>query len=63
MFLDTAHELNNENASHKSLTKKQTATLEEQLSAERNAMAHALGGAEGAEGIRAFLGKRKPVFR
>ena len=41
----------------------ETATLEEQLSAERNAMAHALGGAEGAEGIRAFLGKRKPVFR
>lgn len=41
----------------------ETATLNEQLTAERDAMARALGGPEGAEGISAFLGKRKPVFR
>ena len=41
----------------------ETATLNEQLTAERDAMARVLGGAEGAEGISAFLGKRKPVFR
>lgn len=41
----------------------ETATLEEQLTAERDAMAHALGTTEGAEGISAFLNKRKPVFR
>lgn len=34
-----------------------------QLDAERNAMAHAAGGPEAAEGISAFLEKRKPEFR
>lgn len=41
----------------------ETATLEDQLKAERNAMAHALGGDEAAEGISAFLNKRTPRFR
>lgn len=35
---------------------------EDQLIAERNAMAAAQGGAEAAEGIAAFLAKRKAVF-
>lgn len=34
----------------------------QQLEAERRAMAHAQGGAEAAEGIAAFLEKRKPEF-
>lgn len=34
----------------------------EQLDLERNAMAHAAGGSEAAEGIAAFLEKRKPDF-
>lgn len=34
----------------------------EQLNAERDAMAHASGGDEAAEGIAAFLEKRSPVF-
>ncbi|NUH66477.1 enoyl-CoA hydratase/isomerase family protein [Sulfitobacter sp. S0837] len=34
----------------------------DQLNAERNAMAHAAGGDEAAEGIAAFLEKRKPRF-
>ena len=33
-----------------------------QLDAERDAMAHAAGGEEAAEGIAAFLEKRKPEF-
>lgn len=36
--------------------------VEGRLQAEAEAMAHALGGAEGAEGIRAFLEKRSPDF-
>ncbi len=39
------------------------ATLEQHLATERDAMAHALGSDEAAEGIAAFLGKRKPEFR
>lgn len=38
------------------------ATEAEQLDAERNAMARAAGGDEAAEGIAAFLDKRKPRF-
>ena len=34
-----------------------------QLDAERDAMAHAAGGVEAAEGISAFLDKRKPNYR
>lgn len=45
------------------LNRAETATLQEQLDAERNALAQAFGGAEAAEGISAFLEKRKPVFR
>lgn len=45
------------------LNSAETATLDAQLTAERDAMARALGGTEAAEGISAFLGKRKPVFR
>ncbi|MEM7423970.1 MAG: enoyl-CoA hydratase-related protein, partial [Pseudomonadota bacterium] len=36
------------------------ATLKEQLDAEADGIAEALGGIEGAEGISAFLEKRKP---
>lgn len=39
------------------------AGLERQLDAERDAMARAQGGPEAAEGIAAFLGKRRPDFR
>ncbi|SHJ30638.1 Enoyl-CoA hydratase [Shimia gijangensis] len=45
------------------LNSAETATLEQQLQAERNAMARALGGDEAAEGISAFLNKRSPRFR
>ncbi|QBF30644.1 oxepin-CoA hydrolase, alternative type [Thalassococcus sp. S3] len=38
------------------------ATQAAQLDAERDGMAHAAGGAEAAEGIAAFLEKRKPAF-
>ncbi len=38
-------------------------TLEDQLEAEAEAIAAALGGPEGQEGIDAFLAKRKPDFR
>ncbi len=38
------------------------ATEADQLNAERNAMAHAAGGDEAAEGIAAFLEKRKPEY-
>ncbi len=38
-------------------------TLEDQLEAEGEGIAGALGGAEGQEGIAAFLEKRKPDFR
>lgn len=38
------------------------AAFEDQLTAERRAMARALGGAEAAEGIAAFRGRRKPAF-
>ena len=37
-------------------------SLAAQLDAERNAMAHAAGGDEAAEGIAAFLEKRKPEY-
>lgn len=37
-------------------------TEADQLDAERNAMAHAAGGEEAAEGIAAFLEKRKPEY-
>ncbi|MDP2520306.1 oxepin-CoA hydrolase, alternative type [Shimia thalassica] len=45
------------------LNSAETATLSEQLDAERDAMAHALGGDEAQTGIKAFLNKEKPVFR
>lgn len=45
------------------LNSAETALLESQLDAERNAMARALGGDEAAEGISAFLNKRTPRFR
>ena len=38
-------------------------TLKQQLDAEADGIAEALGGPEGQEGIDAFLGKRKPDFR
>lgn len=38
-------------------------TLEDQLEAEAEAIAAAIGGPEGQEGISAFLAKRKPDFR
>ncbi|WP_299351005.1 oxepin-CoA hydrolase, alternative type [uncultured Shimia sp.] len=41
----------------------ETSDLESHLIAERDAVCDALGGDEGAEGIAAFLDKRKPVFR
>lgn len=41
----------------------ETATFEEQLVAERDAMARALGGAEAQIGMAAFLNKTRPVFR
>jgi enoyl-CoA hydratase/carnithine racemase len=40
-----------------------TASLEDQLEAEAEAIAAAIGGPEGREGIGAFLAKRKPDFR
>lgn len=40
-----------------------TASLEDQLEAEAEAIAAAIGGPEGREGISAFLAKRKPEFR
>lgn len=40
-----------------------TASLEDQLEAEAEAVAAAIGGPEGREGIAAFLAKRKPDFR
>ncbi|WP_420411163.1 oxepin-CoA hydrolase, alternative type [Roseibium sp.] len=45
------------------LTSAETATLEEQLDAERDAMAEALGGEEARRGIAAVLSKSRPVFR
>ena len=41
----------------------ETATFEEQLAAERDAMARALGGEEAQIGMTAFLNKKRPVFR
>lgn len=41
----------------------QHASLDTQLDAEAEFMTRALGGAEGREGITAFLAKRKPRFR
>ena len=38
-------------------------TLEAQLELEADSIARAIGGAEGREGIAAFLEKRRPVFR
>lgn len=47
----------------KLLNDAETAEFETHLIAERDAVCDALGGDEAAEGIRAFLEKRKPVFR
>lgn len=44
------------------LTDARAEMVEGRLEAEAEAMAHALGGPEGAEGIRAFLEKRAPDF-
>ncbi len=41
----------------------ETAEFEDHLMAERDTMSEVVGGDEAAEGIRAFLEKRKPVFR
>lgn len=41
----------------------ETGSLDEQLNAERDAMAAALGGDEALAGISAFLAKQRPVFR
>lgn len=41
----------------------QSASLEDQLTRERDAMAQALGGEEARTGISAFLNKEQPVFR
>lgn len=41
----------------------ETSDLERHLDAERDAICEALGGDEAAEGMRAFLEKRKPQFR
>jgi enoyl-CoA hydratase/carnithine racemase len=38
-------------------------TMEAQLALEADSIARAIGGAEGREGLAAFLEKRKPVFR
>jgi 2-(1,2-epoxy-1,2-dihydrophenyl)acetyl-CoA isomerase len=38
-------------------------TMEAQLTLEADSIARAIGGAEGREGLAAFLEKRKPVFR
>ncbi|MBR9842530.1 MAG: enoyl-CoA hydratase, partial [Rhodobacteraceae bacterium] len=45
------------------LNSAETATFEEQLVAERDAMARALGGEEAQIGMAAFLNKTRPVFR
>lgn len=45
------------------LNSAETARFEEQLAAERDAMARALGGEEAQIGMTAFLGKTRPVFR
>jgi len=45
------------------LNEARSATLHEQLEAERKAIGAALGGEEAAIGIAAFLDKKKPVFR
>lgn len=45
------------------LARSLTTGLEEQLELEARSIATALRGAEGQEGIAAFLGKRKPDFR
>lgn len=45
------------------LTRSQTTGLEEQLEWEARSIAVALRGAEGREGVVAFLSKRKPDFR
>lgn len=45
------------------LNQAETATFEEHLTHERDAMAKALGGAEAQIGIGAFLNKKTPVFR
>lgn len=41
----------------------ETSDFDDHLIVERNTLCDALGGDEAAEGIRAFLEKRKPVFR
>lgn len=45
------------------LNQAETASFEEQLAHERDAMAKALGGSEAQAGIGAFLAKTSPVFR
>ena len=45
------------------LNQAETASFEDQLDYERDAMAKALGGAEAQAGIGAFLSKTSPVFR
>lgn len=45
------------------MNKAESATFEDHLSHERDAMAKALGGAEAQIGIGAFLNKKTPVFR
>ncbi|MCW8842189.1 MAG: enoyl-CoA hydratase family protein [Rhodobacteraceae bacterium] len=45
------------------LNEAETATHEEQLAAERTALARALGGEEAQIGMTAFLNKKPPVFR
>ena len=45
------------------LNSAESATLAQQLDAERDAMAKALGGDEAQIGIKAFLNKETPVFR
>ncbi|WP_395175009.1 oxepin-CoA hydrolase, alternative type [Roseibium alexandrii] len=45
------------------LTSAETAPLDVQLDAERDAMAEALGGEEARRGIAAILNKTRPVFR
>jgi enoyl-CoA hydratase/carnithine racemase len=45
------------------LNQAESATFEDQLTNERDAMAEALGGDEAQIGINAFLNKKSPVFR